>query len=377
MYFSKKSIFFMKIRFTNLYKLIPEKHKIKSKINFLIKNAKFVGGQELENFEKNFSKFVGTKYCVGVGNGTDALEIAVKSLKLPKGSEIIVPNNTWISTAEAVVNNGYKVVFCDVNLDDYSICIKSLSKKINKKTSAIIVVHLYGNPANMLEIKKIVKSKKIKIIEDCAQAHGSKILNKHVGTFGDISTFSFFPGKNLGAFGDGGAILTNSKSTYIYCLRCRNHGSLKKYDHKFSGRNSRLDTIQASILNIKLKNYNKNVLFKRSKLALRYFKNLKSLNQIKLFNLNKKNSSSFHQFVIRTKFRDKLKKFLKKKNIDTMIHYPYMLNELNFFQNKNVLKKSNNLGNNILSLPISEEHTIKQIDYVSNTIKEFFRKKST
>ena len=364
----------MRVKFTNLYKLVPEKKKINKKINYLIKNSKFVGGEYLDKFEKNFSNYIGSNYCVGVGNGTDALEIAVKSLKLKKNSEIIVPNNTWISTAEAVLNNGYKVVFCDINLEDYTICTKSLKKKISKKTSAIIAVHLYGNSADMNKIKKLVKGKKIKIIEDCAQAHGTKFKNKHVGTFGDVGTFSFFPGKNLGAFGDGGAIVTNSKKIFEYCFRSRNHGALNKYDHVFSGRNSRLDTIQSAVLDIKLKSYEKKVLKKRNELAKRYFKNLDTIKQIKLFNLTKSNISCFHQFVIRTDKRNNLKKYLEKKGIDTMIHYPYMLNELEFFKNKKKLKNSYKLGSKILSLPISEEHSFKDIDYVSNSIINFFKK---
>ena len=363
----------MLVNFTNLYQLIPEKKRIFKKINSLIKSSKFIGGIELKNFEKKFSKFVGTKYCIGVGNGTDALEIAVKSLNLKKGSEIIVPNNTWVSTAEAVLNNGYKVVFCDVNLDDYSICTDDLKKKINSKTSAIMVVHLYGNPSNIITIKRLIKGKSIKIIEDCAQAHGTKFLNKHVGTFGDVATFSFFPGKNLGAFGDGGAIVTNSKKVFEYCLRSRNHGSLSKYDHKFSGRNSRLDTIQAAVLNIKLEKYNESN-SRRRILAKIYFDNLKHIDSIRLFNLSKGNISSFHQFVIRTKFRDKLKEFLKKRKVDTMIHYPYMLSELKFFKNTKKLKKSHNLGSYILSLPISEEHSKTEINYVCKCINDFFKK---
>ena len=362
----------MRVKFTNLYNLIQEKKRIHSKINYLIKNSQFVGGKELSDFEKNFSNFVNIKYCVGVGNGTDALEMAVKSLQLRKNSEIIVPNNTWISTAEAVVNNGIKVIFCDVDLRDYSICINDLKKKINSNTSAIIPVHLYGNPANMGEIKKIINPKRIKIIEDCAQAHGSKISKKHVGTFGDVATFSFFPGKNLGAFGDGGAIVTNSKKIYESCLRLRNHGSTNKYDHKFSGRNSRLDTIQAAVLNIKLQTYKKTIK-KRNLLANYYFKKLNDIGDIKLFLLNQTNTHSFHQFVIRTNSRFKLKNYLLKKMIDTMIHYPYMLNELKFFNNKKKLNKSENLGDKILSLPISEEHSIKEIEYVCNQIKKFFK----
>ena len=287
----------MKVKFTNLYKLIPEKKKVFKKINLLIKNSNFIGGNEVKKFEKNFANFTGSKYCISLGNGTDALEIAVKSLNLKKGSEIIVPANTWISTAEAVVNNGYKLVFCDIDLDDYTICLKDLRKRINSKTSAIIAVHLYGNPTDMFRIKKIIKNKNIKLIEDSAQAHGSKINKKHVGTFGDIGTFSFFPGKNLGAFGDAGAIVTNSKKIYEYALRARNHGAKIKYDHKFSGRNSRIDCINASVLNIKLKNY-KNVIKIRNKLAKIYFNKLSKIKELKLFQLKKKNTHCFHQFVI-------------------------------------------------------------------------------
>ena len=338
-----KNIFIKnKINFTNLYKLIPQKKKILNKINFIIKNSKFIGGDIVESFEKKFSNFVGSKYCVTVGNGTDALEIAVRSLKLKKGSEIIVPVNTWISTAEAVVNNGFKLVFCDINLSDYTICTEDLKKKITSKTRAVIPVHLYGNPSNMKVLKKICK-KKIYVIEDCAQAHGSKIGNKHVGTFGDIGTFSFFPGKNLGAFGDGGAIVTNSKKIYEYCLRSRNHGASKKYDHLFSAGNSRLDSIQAAVLDVKLDNYKK-VIKKRNLLANIYFRELSKLKNLSLIKKDKNKIYSFHQFVIKLEKRNKLIRYLKKNKIDTMIHYPYMLNELKFFPNSSSLKKSRNLG---------------------------------
>ena len=362
----------MKVKFTNLYNLAPQKRQILSKINTLVKGSNFVGGKEVEKFEKNFAKFTNANNCISLANGTDALEIALKSLNLKKGSEIIVPVNTWIATAEAVVNNGHKLVFCDINLNDYSISLIDLKKKISNKTRAIIAVHLYGIPTNVIKIKKLIKNKNIKIIEDCAQAHGSKIGKKHVGTLGDIGTFSFFPGKNLGAFGDGGAIVTNSDKLKNYCLRARNHGALHKYDHKFPGRNSRLDTIQAGILNIKLKNFNK-VLLRRNYLAKIYYKELKNLNEIKLFNLEKNISCAYHQFVIRTNKRDRLRKYLKNNKIDTMIHYPYMLNELNFFPNGKKLANSDKLGKKILSLPISEEHSEKEILHISKKIKQFFR----
>jgi dTDP-4-amino-4,6-dideoxygalactose transaminase len=362
----------MKIQFTDLYKLSPQKNLIFKKIKTLIQNSNFVGGGELKKFENNFCKFIGTKYCVSLGNGTDALEIAINSLELKKNSEVIIPNNTWISTAEAVVSNNLKVVFCDVNLDDYSICLNDLKKKINKKTSAIIPVHLYGIATNITAIKKIIAKKNIKIIEDCAQAHGAMLKNKMVGSIGDVGCFSFFPGKNLGAYGDGGALVTNSKKIYLKSMRLRNHGALKKYDHKFSGRNSRLDTIQAGILNIKLKNYKK-VIKIRNLLANIYFNELKKLKNIELFKLDKKNLNVFHQFVIRTDDRNELKKYLEKNNIQTMIHYPYMLNELKFFKNRKKLIKSYNLGKKILSLPISEEHTEKEIKFITSKIKRFYQ----
>ena len=363
----------MKVKFTNLYKLAPFKKEIISKIVSLIKSSKFVGGDEVYLFENKFAKFTGIKNCITVGNGTDALEIAIKSLNLKPGSEIIVPVNTWISTAEAVIANQHKVIFCDINLDDYTICLKDLKRKINSKTKAIIPVHLYGNAADMIGIKKIIKNKNIKLIEDCAQAHGTKINKKHVGTFGDIGTFSFFPGKNLGAFGDAGAIITNSKKIKEFCIRERNHGALKKYDHKFSGRNSRLDTINCAVLNLKLSKYRETIL-KRNKLADVYFEKLKEVHQINLFKLKKNNTNVFHQFVIRTSKRNELRQFLKKRGVDTMIHYPYMLNELGFFKFNKKLPNSLNLGKKILSLPISEEHSKKQILYVIKTIQKFFSK---
>ena len=361
----------MKVKFTDLYKIIHDKKKILSRINQLIKGSNFIGGEEIDLFEKNFSKFTGSKYAVSLGNGTDALEIAIKSLNIKKNSEVILPVNTWISTAEAVLSNNLKIIFCDINLDDYSICLKDLKKKINKKTKLIMPVHLYGNPSDVPKIKQIIKNKKIKIIEDCAQAHGAKIYKKHVGTFGDIGTFSFFPGKNIGAFGDGGALVTNSKKIYEYASRARNHGAMLKYDHKFSGRNSRLDCIQAAVLNVKLKSYN-SVIYKRNRLAKIYLKMLSKIKEVEVYKLKKNNTYVFHQFVIKTKKRDKLRKFLKKSQIDTMIHYPYMLNELKFFPNTKNLKNSKGLGKKILSLPISEEHTEKEIYFVVKKIKEFF-----
>ncbi len=369
----------MKIKFTDLYKAnkysVNNIHKkINKGILKLIKKSSFVGGEEVVAFENSFAKFTNSKYCIGVANGTDALEIAIEALNLKKGSEIIVPANTWISTAEAVTRYGFKVVFCDVSLDDYTIDVNDLEKKICNKTSAIMVVHLYGYPANLEKIKKISKIKKIKIIEDCAQAHGTKIKDKHVGNFGDVGTFSFFPGKNLGAYGDAGGIITNNRALSKKCRLIRNHGALTKYTHEFPGRNSRLDTIQAYVLKTKLPFYKKK-LFRRNQLAKLYISNLKNTKGIKIPILDfKKNYNTFHQFVIRLHLRNELQEFLKKNGVDTMIHYPYMLNELSFYKNNkgsNNLINSKRLGSKILSLPITEDHTDQEINYICKKIKEF------
>jgi dTDP-4-amino-4,6-dideoxygalactose transaminase len=367
----------MKVKFSNFYKSHKLHSRIFTKIKKLIKRNEFIGGSEVLEFEKNFSSFIGLKYCITVGNGTDALEIALESLKLKTESEIIVPAHTWLSTAEIVVRSGFKLVFCDIDIDSYTLDISDLKKKISKKTSCIIAVHMYGIPASMREINKIIRKKNIKIIEDCSQAHGSFIKNKHVGTFSDIATFSFFPSKNLGAYGDGGAIVTNNNLLADYCRRVKNHGSLTKYDHQFPGRNSRLDSIQAAILNIKLKNLKKNII-KRNLLANIYFNFLKGINEINLPKLEKNICYSYHQFVIKlNKNRDSLRLFLAKNGIETMLHYPYTLDELSFFKNvKGVNKVPNtkNLGNKILSLPISEDHNIKEIKFISRMINVFFKK---
>ena len=365
----------MYVNFTNLQKLVPNKKKVISLIHDNINNNQFIGGKQIELFKKKFKDFLNCKYVIPVANGTDALEIALKSLNLPTGSEVIVPSNSWISTASCVIQNNLKIVFCDVNLDDYSISIDDLKKKITKKTRCIIAVHLYGNPANMLSINKIIKKKNIKVIEDCAQAHGSTINKKAVGTFGDLGTFSFFPGKNIGAFGDAGCIVTNSSKLNEFCLRYSNHGALKKYDHKFVGRNSRLDVFNATVLIEKINNYQK-VISKRLKLSKIYDKKFKNNNNIITFKYKDNSTYVFHQYVIRvdSKFRDKLINYLSQKKIQTMIHYPYMLNELSFFKYKKKLLNTLNLGKKILSLPISEEHTEKEIKYVADHVNFFFKK---
>ena len=348
--------------------------KTVSNISRLIKDKNFIGGKEVKKFQDNFSKFNESKYCLGVANGTDALEIALESLDIPKNSEVIVPNFTFLSPAEAVVRGGYKLVLADINLNDFTISIESLKKLITKKTSALIVVHLFGNPCDMLEIKKITDAHGIKIIEDCSQAHGAKFRGKIVGNFGDFGTFSFYPTKNLGAFGDSGAIVTNKKSLYEKVQKIANHGRIATYDHLLPGRNSRLDSIQASVLNFKIQNLKKHNEL-RIKQGSFLIKALKS-SRIETLKLSSDQFSVFHQFPILSKERKSLMTFLERKGINCGIYYPKPLSKMKAFNNlKSVSKvdsKNSEIAcNQILSLPIGSHLNLKDSEYIVNTIQSF------
>lgn len=367
----------MRIKFNNLYKSFNKNKLIFKKFDTLIKNNELIGGNTIKTFENKFSNYMKSPYCISTGNGTDSLEIALESLNLKPNSEIIVPANTWISTAEIVVRQNFKLVLCDIDYEDFGLSLADLKKRINKKTSAIIVVHLFGKMAKIKSIMNLVKNKNIKIIEDCAQAHGTKVENKYAGTFGDISAFSFYPTKNLGAYGDAGCILTKNKNLNLKCKRIKNHGSLIKYDHKLIGRNSRLDPFQAVVLNEKIKKLNSDIR-KKNILSKIYFKKLSGLSRfVKLPEVKKKEVHSFHQFVIICKKRDLLQKYLKKNKIETMIHYPQMICDMKIFsKTKNVkkIKFAKNLGSKILSLPISQDHTSKEIEFISKKIISFYSK---
>ena len=365
----------MNYKFLDLKKQnFKAKNKILSSIKKNINTSSFIGGKDLDNFENEFSKYLGVNYCIGVANGTDALEIAIKALELKKNSEILVPANTWISTAEAVLNNNYNIKFVDVD-ETHNICIKDLKNKISKRTSAVIIVHLYGNPANISEIFKLKKKYMFKIIEDCAQAHGAEFENKKISTFGEIGTFSFFPSKNLGCFGDGGCVVTNKKNYYTKMKKIANHGGLRKNIHSILGRNSRLDNIQAGILRIKLKELN-NWIELRNKQAKLYFKYLSTVKEISFVKRLKNAKSSFHLMVVRTSLRNNLKKFLEKKGIETAIHYPRSLPETKLFRKRHYkyckYMNSVKFSKQIISLPIGEHLKLSDIEKISDQIKSFF-----
>lgn len=347
--------------------------KIQKKISDLISSKKFIGGEYVENFEDSFSSFLNSKYCLGVANGTDALEIAIEALNLPENAEIIVPNFTFLSPAEAVIRSGYKLKLADVNEEDCCIDVNSIKKLISDKTAAIILVHLFGFSCDMNEIFKIAKEFNLKLIEDCSQAHGAKFGKNFLGTFGDIGTFSFYPTKNLGAFGDAGAMIFKNSSLRTKSKQIANHGRVGTYDHILPGRNSRLDSIQALVLREKL-NFLKETNEKRRSLANYLIKNIDQ-KKISLVNPLRDSYPVFHQFPIFVKNRDSFKQYLSSKNIQSGIYYPKPLSSMKAFKSDKVVEfhdfKSKRLSRAILSLPMGPHLTKDHMDYLLNAVKSF------
>jgi dTDP-4-amino-4,6-dideoxygalactose transaminase len=361
------------IKFLDIYRQDKLLHKkILGKIQKLFKKNDFINGDEVKIFEKNFSRFCQTKYCSGVGNGTDALYIALKSLNLKNKDEIILPAMTYKSTLLSVTGLGLKPILVDIEHNSSGICIKDLEKKISNKTKAVICVSLYGNPVKFDKIKRLIKSKKRKIflIEDAAQAHGAIYKDKPVGSFGDVSCFSFYPGKNLGAYGDAGAILTDHYSIYKKIELIKNLGSLEKFNCFSQSVNSRLDTIQAIVLNEKLKKLNiQNK--KRVRIASLY--NELIVNK-KIKKLKWDPGCVFHQYVILSNNRTKLIKIFKKNNIQYGLHYPISINNLFFVKKKfkgKLFPNAENLAKKGLSLPVNPELKLRDIKKISNILNSF------
>jgi dTDP-4-amino-4,6-dideoxygalactose transaminase len=351
---------------------------IKPEIDQVIKNvieeSAFIGGKYVAEFEKKFAEYVTADYCVGVANGTDALEIAIEALNMPAGSEVIVPANSFIASSEAVTRTGHKVVFADADSESYVISVEDVRRRITPKTKAIMAVHLYGHPCDMDALFELANEHGLYIIEDCAQAHGAEYKGKRVGSIGDVATFSFYPGKNLGAYGDGGAITTNNEDLAKTCRMIANHGRIAKYDHVFEGRNSRLDGLQAAILSVKLKHLS-NWTEKRITVADYYLANLKDVQQIALPVRQMWAKQVYHLFVIRTEQRDDLAKFLVDKSIQTGVHYPISLPKLKAYEYTDQAKEgmfANESDTTLLSLPIGEHLNKQDLEQTVAAIKEYF-----
>ncbi len=366
----------MKIPFVDLkaqYHSIKE--EVQKNVNNVIENSAFIGGNFLKKFESDFAGFCEAKYCVGVGNGTDAIIIALKMLGIGPGDEVITAANSFIATSEAVSLTGAKVVFCDVDETTRNIDPDLIKERITDRTGAIIPVHLYGQPADMDRIVEIAKQNSLYVIEDCAQSHGAKYKGKKVGTFGDVGTFSFYPGKNLGAYGDGGAVITDNRELEEKIRKFANHGRSEKYDHEFEGTNSRLDGMQAAILSVKLKHleeWNN----KRNTNARIYNEKLERFKDLITPVIPDDRDHFFHLYVIRSKEREKLKNYLIENGISCGVHYPIALPNLkaySYLKHKpEDFPVSSRLQDEILSLPMFPELDEKQIEYIVKKIENFF-----
>lgn len=356
----------LKAQYTSL------KVEIDDAIRSVIEDCAFIGGNGniyVKEFEKSFADYLGTEHCIACANGTDAIEITLEAMGVGTDDEVIVPACSWFSTAEAVTTVGATPIFVDVLENDLNINPDLIEAKITNRTKAIIPVHLYGAPANMPDIMKIASSNNLFVIEDCAQAHSAKINGQTVGTFGNAATFSFYPGKNLGAYGDAGAICTNDKAIEEKCRVISQHGQLGgKHNHITTGRNSRLDGIQAAILSVKLPHLD-NWITSRRKNAEAYNEILRP--EIGRYEEPDNCESVYHLMVIQVEDRDKVMSNLKEAGIQCAIHYPKALPFLKpYYQDgfQTEFPVANKASEKILSIPMFPELKLEQIEYVVETI---------
>lgn len=348
--------------------------EIVEKIKDVCSSQIFINGSEVSSFEKTFSKFCNTKYATGCSSGTDALILALLALDIGPGDEVITTPFTFFATTEAILRVGATPIFVDINKDTFCIDENLIEDKITKNTKCILPVHIYGHSANMTEITRIAKKHNLKIIEDCAQAHGAEWNGIKVGSFGDAGCFSFFPTKNLGAFGDAGIVTTNSKKLYKKMLLLRQHGiDLKnKYDSIYLGGNFRIDAIQAAILSIKIKHLD-TLTNKRIENAEFYNKNLKSKHIKKPFR-EKLAKHVYHQYIIRSSNRDKLKEYLLQNNIESSIFYPYPIPYQTCFGDKykNLdIPVCETACKTVLAIPVYPSVGIDNIKKVINALDAF------
>lgn len=347
-----------------------------------VESAEFINGKLVTSFSENLAKYVGVKHVIPCANGTDALQVALMALDLKPGDEVIVPAFTYVATAEVIALLNLVPVMVDVMPDDFSINLEQVKKSITPRTKAIVPVHLFGQCAGMEELLQIAKANNIYVVEDTAQAIGAKYTftdgSVHqAGTMGDVGTTSFFPSKNLGCYGDGGAIFTNNDELAVRIKMMANHGQSKKYQHDVIGVNSRLDTLQAAILDIKLKHLDE-YCAARNRAADNYDQHLSSLDGLVIPVRVANSTHVFHQYTMKIMNgkRDELKSFLQEKGIPSMVYYPFPLHFQKAYQSdrfpKGSLPVSEKLCEEVLSLPIHTEMTNEMQLYIINAIKEFF-----
>lgn len=361
------------IEFEDLYKVNrPYFEEYKQAFSGVLESGWFILGDNVEKFEKEFAQYNNVEYCAGVASGLDALTISLMALDLPEKSEVLVPSNTYIATILSILHSGNIPVLVEPDIKTYNIDPQRIEDSITSKTRALMVVHLYGKPCDMDPIMNICNKKDLFLIEDCAQAHGAEYKGKKVGGFGDMGAFSFYPTKNLGCLGDGGAIVTNNPDYYRKIRMIRNYGSEKKYFNEYVGLNSRLDEIQAAFLRIKLKHLDKINKYKRQ-LARVYLNGIGD--NFIIPDVNPDFYDVYHIFNIRHGRRDELRNYLLSNGVRTEIHYPippHLQNALPFL-NKLRLPLSEEIHKTTLSLPISVFHKADEIQYVVQLLNKFTR----
>lgn len=367
----------MKINFVDIQKQYKtHKKEFDFAIQQVLDRSDFILGKDVELFEKEFADYCNSKYCIGVASGTDALFLILKALAIGPGDEVITVANTFIATALTISMVGAKPVLVDMDSHTYNIDVNAIEKAITKRTKAIMPVHLYGQPADMSKINAIAKKYKLVVVEDACQAHGALYKGKKAGSLGKVAAFSFYPGKNLGAYGDGGAITTSDKVLAEKIRMLRNYGSLKKYYHIMKGYNSRLDTIQAAVLRVKLRHldtWNK----RRREIAARYSKGMNSLGLVIPTSL-KSAESVFHIYLIQAEKRDELIQYLGENGITALIHYPVPIHLQQAYVDLGYklgdFPKTEEYVKKIVSLPMYPEMSNIEVDYVIEKVKDFCKK---
>ncbi len=353
--------------------------EIQKKFEEILASSAFILGTQVQEFEEAFANFCNVRHAIGVANGTDALILALKALGIGPGDEVITAVNTFIATAEAIVHVGATPVFVDCDPHTYNIDVTQIEAKITPRTRAIIPVHLYGQPAQMDSILEIAKKYNLYVIEDAAQAHGATYNGQRVGSMGHVACFSFYPGKNLGAYGDAGAVVTNDDEIALTVRKLRNHGGIVKYQHDLVGYNSRLDTLQAAVLLVKLKHldeWNR----QRQKNAQLYNELLSKIPRVITPNVLNGSTHVYHLYVVRIEgnVRDELQHYLKERGIQTGIHYPKPLHltpALKYLgYQAGDFPVAERYSQEILSLPMYPELTEREITYVVQEIEKFLSK---
>ncbi|MCB4790795.1 MAG: DegT/DnrJ/EryC1/StrS family aminotransferase [Elusimicrobia bacterium] len=350
------------------------KADIDNAVKTVLDKTNFILGEEVGKFEEEFAKYCGSKYAVGVANGTDAIKISLLACGLEKEDEVITTPFTFIATSEAIIQSGCKPVFADIRLDDYNLDPVEIEKKLTKKTKAVIPVHLYGHPCDMKKIMEIAKKNNLIVIEDCAQAFSAKYEDKFTGTIGNAGSFSFFPAKNLGCFGDGGMVITNDQNVYKNARALRNHGSHIKYYSEMDGFNSRLDTLQAAILSVKLKQMDKWTKM-RNDVAGKYAKALKDVTAVPKVLANCYHSFNYYNIMFASKqIRDQVQKYLVDNGVACQIYYPVALHLQTVYKDMGYklgdFPLTEKAQDTTLSLPMYPELNDEQIKYITEKVKE-------